>query len=97
METHTPETGDDTTDVSRRNRPKTLSNSRESVLWRVFGKKVPRSESVFICQMLLIYIVVIVSLFNLSKDNGPSHLWVALLSSALGYTLPNPSIDARGH
>jgi hypothetical protein len=69
------------------------SDSRTSGVWRILGKKVPRSEMVFICQMILIYVVVAVSLFNLSKDNGPSHLWVALLSSAIGYTLPNPSID----
>lgn len=82
-------------DMSPRLRGKSGTNSRGSVLWRVFGKKIPRSESVFICQMLLIYIVVIVSLFNLSKDNGPSHLWVALLSSSLGYTLPSPTIDSN--
>ena len=66
---------------------------KTSVMWRVFGRRVPRSEIVFVCQMILIYVVVGVSLFNLSQDNGPVHLWVALLSSALGYSLPNPSID----
>lgn len=37
---------------------------RESVLWRVFGRRVPRSEIVFVCQIILIYAVVSVSLFN---------------------------------
>ena len=37
---------------------------RESALWRVFGRRVPRSEIVFVCQIILIYAVVSVSLFN---------------------------------
>lgn len=68
---------------------------RQSSIWHVFGKRVPRSEMVFVCQIILIYIVVVVSLVNLSQDNGPVHLWVALLSSAIGYVLPNPSIDRK--
>ena len=66
-----------------------------SRLWRVFGRKLPCSEVVFVSQMLLIYIIVIVSLFNLSQGRGPDHLWIALLSSAIGYSLPNPVIEAK--
>ena len=58
-----------------------------------FGRRVPRSEIVFFCQMILIYVVVAVSLFNLTREHGPDNLWVALLGSCLGYVLPNPSID----
>ncbi len=61
---------------------------RQSVLWRFFGKRVPRSEIVFFFQMTLIYIVVSVSVYQLCQDSGPKHLWVALLSSCLGYALP---------
>lgn len=70
-------------------------NNRQSRLWRILGRRVPSSEAVFVCQMILIYIVVSVSLFNLSKGNGPMHLWVALLSSAIGYSLPNPAIERK--
>lgn len=66
---------------------------RKSVLWRFFGRGVPRSEIVFLCQMVLIYVVVGVSLFNLTRGHGTDNLWVALLGSCLGYVLPNPSID----
>ena len=66
---------------------------RTSRLWSIWGKRVPRSEIVFFCQMLIIYAVVTVSLFNLSRGNGTEQLWIALLGSCLGYVLPNPSID----
>lgn len=70
-----------------------VKRPRTSKLWRVFGRRVPRSEIVFLCQMLLIYVVIGVSLFNLTTGRGPDNLWVALLGSCLGYVLPNPSID----
>ena len=57
-----------------------------------------RSVAVFLSQLLLIYVVVIVSLYNLTQGKCTEEqrqLWVALLSSCLGYLLPNPSIDKR--
>lgn len=69
------------------------SQHRKSVLWRVFGQTLPRSEIVYLCQMLLIFSVVAVSLYNLTSGAGDGKLWTALLSSCLGYVLPNPSIS----
>lgn len=71
------------------------ATERQSALWRVFGRRVPRSEIVFVCQMILIYVVVGVSLFNLTRGHRTDNLWVALLSSSIGYILPNPSIEPR--
>lgn len=71
----------------------TTRDKRQTVLWNIFGKKVPRSQMVFILQMVLIYIVVVASIINLSLDSGASHLWIALLSSSLGYILPNPTLE----
>ena len=68
------------------------ANVRRTKLWRFFGRRVPRSEIVFVCQMIIIYVTVGVSLFNLTRGHGTDNLWVALLSSCLGYALPNPSI-----
>lgn len=65
---------------------------RTSRLWDVFGRQVPRSEIVYLCQIVVIYVVIGVSLFNLSQGNGPDNLWIALLGSCLGYVLPNPTI-----
>lgn len=66
--------------------------NRRSRLWNVFGRDLPRGEIVFFCQITLVYVVVIVSLVNLSTAQGPTQLWTALLGSCLGYALPAPSI-----
>jgi hypothetical protein len=75
-------------------RPSTTSSSSVS-LW--FGKLLPRPEVVFISQMLVIYVVIGVSLFNLTRggtgDAQEGNLWIALLSSCLGYILPNPKVE----
>jgi hypothetical protein len=81
-------------------RPNSFSSASSAVsLW--FAKLLPRPEVVFICQMLIIYVVIGVSLFNLTRGGaGDAHdgkLWVALLSSCLGYILPNPKIEPRTH
>ena len=62
-------------------------------LWHMFGRRVPRSEIVFCCQTLLVYVVAVTSLVNITLSNGPLNLWIALLSSSLGYLLPHPSLD----
>ena len=68
--------------------------SNRTSLWPVCGKLMPRPEIVFISQMLVIYVVIVVSLFNLtSGDDKDGKLWIALLSSCLGYMLPNPKLE----
>lgn len=47
---------------------------------------------IFAAQVILLFIVVIVSLVNLSIDNGNTNLWTAILTSCLGYMLPHPNI-----
>lgn len=52
--------------------------------------------TLFLAQVCLIYIVVITSLYNLTKDNLNSQdgkFWIALLSSCIAYLLPNPSMS----
>ena len=68
---------------------------RRSAHWPMFGKLVPRGEIVFFSQMLIITIVVSVSLYNLTRDGESDRLWVALLSSCLGYILPNPTLNKK--
>ena len=63
--------------------------------WHVFGKQLPKSEIVFFVQVVLIYIVVITSIVNLTLNKDEGKLWTALLSSSLGYLLPNPSLKKR--
>ncbi len=60
--------------------------------WLFWGKRVPRSEIVFLYQIVIIYTVIITSIYNLSSGSEDGHLWTALLASSLGYVLPNPTI-----
>ena len=60
--------------------------------WNIFGYDYPRSEIVFFCQMVIIAAVISAAIYNLSTGAKDRTLWTALLSSSLGYILPNPSI-----
>ena len=60
--------------------------------WNLLGSRLPKSEIVYFCQMLVVYIVIVTSIVNLSLQNGNSELWIAMLSSAIGYALPSPSL-----
>lgn len=46
----------------------------------------------FAVQVCVIKIVVIVSLVNLTYGWGNQNLWTVLLTSSLGYIMPNPKI-----
>lgn len=60
--------------------------------WECFGKKIPKTEIVYLSQVIIIYMVIITCILNLSLKNGDSNLWTALLSSSIGYILPAPKI-----
>ncbi len=87
---------EDTTNVRFENTEleDTGSNSRR---WVLFGNTCPKSEIVFFCQIVILYTVILVSIYNLTKVDGNSNLWTALLSSCLGYLLPNPSMKRGEH
>ena len=63
--------------------------------WNVLGKQFPKNEVVFFCQVFILYVVIITSIVNLSLQRDNGQLWIALLSSCLGYLLPNPSIKRQ--
>ena len=60
--------------------------------WHIFCRECPKEEIVFLCQVIILYTVIVVSIYNLTVEHGDSTLWTALLSSSLGYLLPNPSL-----
>ena len=66
--------------------------SQRSANWFIFGSSLPRTEVVYLSQVILIYIVVIVALVNLSVQIGDPLLWSTTLGSCLGYLLPSPAI-----
>ena len=74
------------------NTPRSSSEDSKKSLRRFVGTRVPRDEVVFLCQMLVIFTVVATSVHNLSTTTEQSELWIALLSSSLGYILPNPRL-----
>ena len=61
--------------------------------WNIFGKIVPKSEVVFLAQIVILYIVILVCIMNLSFKNGNTELWVSLLGYSLGCILPSPKIS----
>ena len=61
--------------------------------WDWFGHTFPRQEVVYFSQIVVILIVTCVSLGNLTHGQGHSNLWVALLSSCIGYILHQPSMS----
>lgn len=69
------------------------NDSSSSVrVWTCCNNDVPSQEMVFLSQVVIVYLVIISCIVNLSLQIEPHDLWVALLSSCLGYILPNPSL-----
>lgn len=68
-------------------------STHSSTQWHFMGKRFPRSEVVFFSQMAIVTIVIIGAVYNLTVGHENPTLWTALLSSCLGYILPNPSIQ----
>lgn len=62
--------------------------------WCCSGSRVPRAEIVYFCQITLILSIVFASIYNLTRQQGDQQLWTALLSSCMGYLLPNPTIKS---
>lgn len=70
----------------------TSTGTNNSKIWKMFGKHVPKAETVFISQVIILYIVILTCIINLSLKNGISELWVSLLSYSLGCLLPSPQL-----
>ena len=60
--------------------------------WHRFVTECPKEEIVFLSQVVILYTVIVVSIYNLTVAYDDPTLWTALLSSSLGYLLPNPSM-----
>jgi len=71
------------------------SDSTSTSKWAWFGQKLPRSEIVFFVQVIVVYIVIIVSIVNLTIGSESDKLWISLLSSSIGYILPSPNLKVN--
>jgi hypothetical protein len=80
-------------DIREEGTPLNREGSHSSEKWVLGGRVLPRSEIVFFCQMVIIFIVIVTSIINLSLG-AQSELWLILLSTSLGAILPNPNMKA---
>ena len=63
--------------------------------WCCCGSCGPRSEiRVYLCQVLLILSIVLVSIYNFTNQQVDQQLWLAQLCSCMGYLLPNHSMKS---
>ena len=69
-----------------------MSETGSNARWSVFGERIPKGEILFFVQVIVVFTVVVSCIINLSLLNGHTELWITLLSSSLGYVLPNPSV-----
>lgn len=53
------------------NMERTISSSTEP--WSLMGNKIPKSEIVYFCQMIVVYIIIITSIVNLSLRIEMAH------------------------
>ena len=62
--------------------------------WVLFDKHFPRSEIVFFVQTLLVFMLATVSITCLAFSDTceETTVWVAILSSTVGYMLPSPKL-----
>jgi len=49
----------------------------------------------FTVQVVIIFVVVCTSLMNLTLGYGNQNLWTVVLTSSLGYVMPNPKIKIQ--
>ncbi len=71
--------------------------SINSNVWTLFGRKIPKSEIVFFSQVIISYIIIIISLLCLViGDPSPNdYLFTILTTTSLGYLLPNPKLKKK--
>ena len=67
-------------------------DSQQSEKWHFLGRRCPKSEIVYFCQMSVVFIIIVTSIINLTLHDSKMELWISLLSSSIGYALPSPTL-----
>ena len=60
--------------------------------WTLCGTQVSRTALVFLCQVIILYISIIICFVNLTIGNGPDELWISVLSLSISTILPSPKV-----
>ena len=71
------------------------SSSASNTAWIWCSQVYPRRQIVFFSQVLLVYILVLTALVNITIRPDDTQLWVAVISGAVGYLLPNPKLEEK--
>ena len=58
----------------------TRENRTHSEHWQLMGRILPKSEIVYFCQMLIVYVIIVTSIVNLLLQNQKNELWITLLT-----------------
>ena len=68
--------------------------NHERKSWKFFGRTCNRSLLVFMCQFFVIVLILACAIVRimLSTTCEETTLWVAILSSTVGYILPSPKL-----
>jgi len=65
----------------------------KAILWGMPELTKARNDLIlFISQILVVYLVISISLYNLSCTDGNKELWIFLMNSCIEYILPAPKL-----
>ena len=70
-----------------------LLQQQQGERWKLCCTKAPKDEIVYCCQLVIAYIVIIVSLLNITFTENDTCLWSTILSGTVGYLLPSPQLQ----
>ena len=70
-------------------------SEEDSSPWHTFGTVCPKEKIVFLCQVLILYTVILINIYNLTTGLENSNPSTALMSTSLGYLLPNPTLSGE--
>ena len=70
------------------------ANDEERRSWKLCDRRYSRSFVVFLSQVFVATFLIVFSCMNLflSKKCEDTTIWIAVLSSAVGYFIPNPKL-----
>ena len=54
-----------------------------------------KSLILFVVQVLVLFLLIAIALYNLSRGGVEKDLWISILSSSSGYLLPNPKLERK--
>ena len=69
-------------------------NNQERQSWKCFGQTCNRSLVVFLSQFFVILVILVSCIvrITLAKTCEETTVWIAILSSTVGYILPSPKL-----